>query len=514
MSGTCQTIAPTQKTDSNKLPRSYGPCYFVWKPTGPIGGEWTTQQTVPDSFYPLEDKMKVNMIDRNSHVVQHRFTVKYPYFLVASEDPNHATVFKWFPNGPPSAAAPPVVPAQPIVQPVQEPVTTSSTNLTDTDLYRRRFQTVATQAARASRKVWTRENTEQVKELARAFEAKLRQQKAKEAKERMTVSERLLGNSGIMYSLDKKRIVQLKDVQPTRSSVPRPPRGFSYAMSSTLTTPQQARALEVVDSVLSTLEEMNVVENPMHTRETCETILIVRSHHKRSYKVQLMCFVTMIASIVSVLLFGLVAMAFSNTTITTTLSDARSVAAAQGSLGLMNEYAMELDEVIQNDPNLWEKSDADVLQTMRETWCPALQNVLWGLSVFERESFGGSDKNFYSMLATICSSDVSEKEAANLARDISAGFNCVLYNQYEGAFGLRDACPAKAFVQSAVDASNHIVQAGELASVSKLDMAMSVGAMLLLSAGGLMFGVTPPLPNMFGRQKKNKSRHRSHRRNM
>ena len=565
MTSVCQSIPATFKKSRNSLPNAPGQCFLQWTPKG-TGGEWTTAPA-PGEGYIRKGNVEIRQIQHDSFTVQDGpFRVRYPYFFVRQNDPN-AEVYVYESRTAPAAT---------------EPIITASVGAggggTAATLLTRDpeiEQYVANQTARDARfeaslkaqperrvKPYAQLNLSKVRDqavqyekrikemglmgeedtLSRTFENDMKRVKAlareyeaiiihesRVRKAGMTVSEQILGKG-------RNSILSLKDMNVRRASrrpmlshtfVPRPPPGFSSA-ASTLTTPEQIRALGHVE----TIEETFDGENPMHAAAR-DTIMYVRAQHTRSYRVQLVCFVALIASIMSVFMFGMLAMAFSNSVqpqqqeqqteiVPFTPSNARAIAAAQGSFEVMTDFSTDLHGAILSDPNLWMKSDDEVLRTVRETWCPALQTVLGGLSVFERTR-SGDDHDFYSMLATICLTDVSEEEAAQLARDITGGFNCVLYNQYEGSFGVTDRCPAPVFVQSAVDASNSMLGLSRFAGFDLKSAATNVGAILLTGAAGLIFSAVtgssgPPLEFIqFGRRrnkngktsnkKKNGSRH-------
>ena len=308
-------------------------------------------------------------------------------------------------------------------------------------------------------------------------------------------------------------------------------------------SPQNVSALNHTDILM---EGIILGVNPMlfPTSKLDETVRAARSsrntalqmsYNHTSSILQLICFAAIIAALSSVFVFGITAMALVrprarlDSAITNVqlpqATDARDFAAAEGSLALANEFALELDEAFNMQPKTWEMTDAEAVRVVQETWCPALQNVLWGLSSVEG-ALQDEENSFYMMLAKLCKEvqdgHVSEAQASDYTRNIQSGINCMLFNQYEGRFDVSEQCPAAPLVNSAVAVSNSMLGVSRAAGIDLKSAATNLGAILLTGAAGLLFsaltgGSGPPLEFIqFGRRrnkngkismKKNGSRH-------
>jgi hypothetical protein len=255
-------------------------------------------------------------------------------------------------------------------------------------------------------------------------------------------------------------------------------------------------------------------------RSSRNTALQMSYNHRGSSILQLICFVAIVACLSTVSVFGILALALTQpqarldaaiaNVVLPQAADARDFAAAEGSLSLANEFALELDEAFNMQPHTWEMNDAEALRVVQETWCPALQSVLWGLSSVEG-AMQDEENSFYMMLAKLCrevqDGHVSEAEAAEYARNIQGGINCVLFNQYEGRFDVSEQCPAAPLANSAVAVSNSMLGVSQAAGFNVKAAATNLGAILLTGAAGFLLsavtgGSGPPLDFIqFGRRR-------------
>ncbi len=276
--------------------------------------------------------------------------------------------------------------------------------------------------------------------------------------------------------------------------------------------------------------------NPMFaTSKIEETVRAVRSsrntalqtgyRHRNSSILQLVCFAAIIAALSSAFVFGMMALALVQPRARLDgaiadvqlpeVTDARDFAAAGGSLALANEFALELDEAFNMQPRTWEMTDVDAVRVVQETWCPALENVLWGLSNVEG-ALQDEDNSFYMMLAKLCKEiqdgRVSESQAAAYVRNIEGGINCMLFNQYEGRFDASEQCPAAPLVNSAVAVSNSLLHLSQAAGMDLTSAATHIGAILFAGAAGILFsavtgGSAPPIDfQQFGRGRRRRTK--------
>jgi hypothetical protein len=269
----------------------------------------------------------------------------------------------------------------------------------------------------------------------------------------------------------------------------------------------------------------NIDETVRAARSSRNTALQMSYHHRNSSILQLICFAAIIAALSSVFVFGTMALALVQPrarldsaiadVYLPLAADARDFAAAEGSLALANEFAVELDEALNMRPYSWEMTDTEAVHVVRETWCPALENVLWGLSTAEG-ALQNEDSSFYVMLAKLCKEvqdgHVSESQAADYTRNIQGGINCMLFNQYEGRFDASEQCPAAPLVNSAVSVSNSLLYLSQAAGVDLKSAATNLGAILLTGAAGLLFGAVtggsgPPIEFIqFGRRRQTRTK--------
>lgn len=309
-----------------------------------------------------------------------------------------------------------------------------------------------------------------------------------------------------------------------------------------VSSPESLSALNLTDvGIEGVILGMNPMLFPMShidetgraARSSRNTALQMSYNHRGSSILQLICFVAIVACLSTVSVLGILALALAqpqarldgaiaNVDLPQAI-DARDFAAAEGSLSLANEFALELDEALNMQPHTWEMTDAEALHVVQETWCPALQSVLWGLSNVEAAAMHDEENSFYMMLAKLCrevqDGHVSEAEAAEYARNIQGGINCVLFNQYEGRFDVSEQCPAAPLANSAVAVSNSMLGVSQAAGFNVKAAATNLGAILLTGAAGLIFsavtgGSGPPLEFIqFGRRRnKNSNKYRHARR--
>lgn len=321
----------------------------------------------------------------------------------------------------------------------------------------------------------------------------------------------------IARALQKTREAWLTKHDPTHpdfirrrmSLAPREEQSLPPTKQMRTVSPLTVSALDKTDIGME-ITAMNIQDtNPMFaTSKIDETVRAARSsrnsalqmsyRHRTSSILQLISFAAIIAALSSVIVFGMMARALVQPRARLDRAiedvqlppsaDARDLAAAMGSLALANEFAVELDEALHTHPYSWEMTDTEAVHVVKETWCPALRNVLEGLSVVEGE-LHNEDNSFYLMIAKMCKGiedgDVNEVQAATYAQNIQGGINCILFNQYEGRFDIADQCPAAPLANSAVAVSNSLLNLSQSAGVKKESLATTLGAVVLTAVAGI-----------------------------